>query len=443
MAPAGEAIEMIGAFESTYMPAHDRDVTETTQHDRRWREDLDLLGSCGVTSLRYPIRWHRIEVEPGTYDWHGTDEVLQHMRDCGLRPIVDLVHHTSYPQWLGDFSNPQWGATFERFAEAFAERYPWIEGYTLFNEPFTTFFLCGSLGVWAPFLKGHRGFVSLVRNVLPSLTAVSRMYQELLPDARHLYVETCERANATRFDGKRAAAYANDRRFFVTDLFVGRAIDPKAPFAADIVRAGGADLFDIEPGAIDILGLDYYAHNQWQYGGPQKAVNSSPRPVPLAELIIEYWDRYRLPCMLGETNIRGFASDRVSWLKYTLEQCERARDAGVAFEGYCWFPFVDSADWASLLARAEGIVDPVGVYWLDEHYDRRPSSMSDAYRLVASGATSSSLPAYRFRPPVSEWLQGWLPHMDRWEWRDPPVGERCSSTALSGERIEMRMSDGI
>jgi hypothetical protein len=147
--------------------------------------------------------------------------------------------------------------------------------------------------------------------------------------------------------------------------------------------------------------------------------------------------------MLGETNIRGFASDRVSWLKYTLEQCERARDAGVAFEGYCWFPFVDSADWASLLARAEGIVDPVGVYWLDEHYDRRPSSMSDAYRLVASGATSSSLPAYRFRPPVSEWLQGWLPHMDRWEWRDPPVGERCSSTALSGERIEMRMSDGI
>lgn len=425
-------IEMIGAFESTYMPAHDRDVTETTQHDRRWRADLDLLRSCGVTRLRYPIRWHRIEATESTYDWQGTDAVLEYMRDCGLRPIVDLVHHTSYPRWLGDFANPHWGPTFLRFAEAVAERYPWIEGYTLFNEPFTTFFLCGSLGVWAPFLKGHRGFVSLVRNVLPSLTAASRMYQEMLPNARHLYVETCERANSTRFDGKRAAAYANDRRFFVTDLFLGRSIDRQRPFAADVVRAGGADLFGIEPGAIDVLGLDYYAHNQWQYGGPQKAVNSSPRPVPLVELIIEYWGRYRLPCMLGETNIRGYASDRASWLKYTFEQCDRARDAGVPFEGYCWFPFVDSADWGSLLARADGIVDPVGVYWLDECYDRRPSSMSNAYRLAASGAPVSTLPAYRFRPPVSGWIKGWLPHMDHWDWQDPPPDEPCPRTALSG-----------
>ncbi len=421
--PPGVPIEMVGAFESTYMPAHDRDVTETTQHDRRWRDDLNLLHSCGVTRLRYPIRWHRIEAAQGIYDWRATDEVLEYLHDRGLRPIVDLVHHTSYPHWLGDFANPEWGPHFLRFAEAFAERYPWIEGYTLFNEPFTTFFLCGSLGVWAPFLKGTRGFVSLVRNVLPSLTAASRMYQEMLPNARHLYVETCERANSSRFDGRTAAAYANDRRFFVADLFLGRAIERQRPFAADVVRVGGSDLFGIEPGAIDILGLDYYAHNQWQYGGHQKAVNSSPRPAPLAELITEYWDRYRLTCMLGETNIRGHASDRASWLKYTLEQCERARDAGVPLEGYCWFPFVDSADWGSLLARADGIVDPVGVYWLDERYDRRPSSMSDAYRLAASGATSSSLPAYRFRPPVSVSLKGWLPQMDHWDWQDPPPDE--------------------
>jgi len=259
--------------------------------------------------------------------------------------------------------------------------------------------------------------------VLPSLTAASRMYVEMLPGARHLYVETCERANPARFDGRRAAAYANDRRFFVTDLFLGRAVDRQRPFVSDILRAGGADLLDIEPGAIHTLGLDYYAHNQWQYGGPQKAVKCSPRPAPLAELIVEYWDRYRLPCMLGETNIRGYASDRASWLKYTLEQCEHARDAGVPLEGYCWFPFVDSTDWASLLARAEGIVDPVGVYWLDERYDRRPSSMSNSYRLAATGATSSSLPAYRFRPPVSEWLAGWSSQMEHWDWQDPPPGE--------------------
>src|SRR3712207_8610367 len=39
--------------------------------------------------------------------------------------------------------------------------------------------------------------------------------------------------------------------------------------------------------------------------------------------------------------------------KYTLEQCERARDGGVPVEGYCWFPFVDSCDWDSILCRSE------------------------------------------------------------------------------------------
>ena len=29
----------------------------------------------------------------------------------------------------------------------------------------------------------------------------------------------------------------------------------------------------------------------------------------------------------------------------------------------------------------------------------------------AAGAPARDLPAYRFRPPVSEWLAGWLPHI--------------------------------
>ena len=38
-----EPIPFIGAFESAYMPAHDKDVTDTTEHAVRWRDDLKLL----------------------------------------------------------------------------------------------------------------------------------------------------------------------------------------------------------------------------------------------------------------------------------------------------------------------------------------------------------------------------------------------------------------
>src|SRR2546423_4296235 len=74
---AGEVkVEFIGAFESIYMPAHDLDVLETSGHCGRWKEDLALLRASGITTVRYPIRWHRIERRQGLYDWQETDEVL-------------------------------------------------------------------------------------------------------------------------------------------------------------------------------------------------------------------------------------------------------------------------------------------------------------------------------------------------------------------------------
>lgn len=418
-------IEFIGAFESTYQPAHDADVAETTGHARAWREDIELLRSCGVRRLRYPVRWHRVEADAGSFDWSATDQVLGHMHDTGLSPIVDLLHHTSYPRWLTrGFADSRFPAAYLRYVTAFAHRYPWIEGYTLCNEPFTTFFLCGHEAIWPPYLAGLDGFLRLATNVFPAVAEASRAYRELLPRARHLYADTCERHSSTGPAARGYTALANDRRFFLLDLFLGRSLAADRPFVAQVLGAGAGELLAMEPGHVDVLGLDYYAHSQWQFSGDRgQGTTSSPAPGALADLVEEYWRRYRLPCVLGETNIRGTAPDRASWLKYTLEQCEVARDRGVALEGYCWFPFVDSSDWDSLLRRCDGHIDPVGVFWLDADLARRPSSMSASYQRAARGTPSADLPAYRFQPPVDRWLAGWLPQMAHWDWRDPPAEE--------------------
>ena len=440
--PERAPIEMIGGFESTYLPAHDRDVAETTEHDVRWRSDLDLLRRTGVRRLRYPIRWHRIEAEEGRYDWRATDEVLGHLHDEGFAPIVDLVHHTSHPRWLdGGFADERFGGAYLRYAEAFARRYPWVEEYTLFNEPFSTLFLSGHEAIWPPYHRGVEGFVGLLRNVLPAVAEASRMYRDLLPGGRHIWVDTCERHTGALPAGEAYAAMANDRRFFVIDAFLGRAIDFDSRFLPLVLRAGGDDLLDLEPGHVDVLGLDYYAHCQWHFHGSGGGIVPTPDPMPLSTQIVEYWERYERPVMLTETNIRGFASDRASWLKYTLEQCEVARDAGVPVEGYCWFPFVDSADWDSLLYRCEGNIDPVGVFWLDERRERRRSSMSEAYEQAARGISAADLPAYRFAQPVATWLQGYLPHMAHWRWQPRPEGETCSDATPEDARLELRIVD--
>ena len=436
-------IPFLGGFESTYQPAFDVDVAETTGHARRWRADLDLLRATGVSVLRYPVRWHRIEREPGVFDWAATDEVLGYLRDSGMQPIVDLVHHTSYPRWLKrGFADRRFAGAYLRYVEAFARRYPWIQTYTLFNEPFTTFLLSGHEGVWPPHLRGLKGFVTVATNVFPAVAEASRRLRHLLPQARHVYVDTCEGHSAATPEAEPHAAFANDRRFFLLDLFLGGPIAADRPFVTAIRRAGGGRLLDLEPGHVDVLGLDYYAHTQWLWlDGAGRGTMSSPRPGSLSSLIHEYWDRYRITCALTETNIRGFASDRASWLKYTLEQCELARDAGVPLVGYCWFPFIDSADWDSLLRRSAGNIDPVGVYWLDQQLERRPSSMSSSYAMAAAGAPAARLPAYRFQPPVSEWLRGWLPQMSHWDWQDPPPAEIVPGTPQHAADVEQRVRD--
>jgi hypothetical protein len=204
-----------------------------------------------------------------------------------------------------------------------------------------------------------------------------------------------------------------------------------------MIECGGEDLLDMEPGNIDVLGLDYYAHSQWQFSAPGVGAGSSPQPGRLDDLICEYASRYGLPVFLGETNIRGHASDRASWFKYTLEQCENAAARGVDIRGYCWFPFVDSCDWVSLLRRADRSIDPVGVYWLGDDLSRHESSMSRSFAMAASGTPARDLPAYRFRRPVLDWVHGYLPQMAHWDWEEPPDEPVCTNAPQAGEVVEL------
>lgn len=450
MPSSSSSLEFIGAFESTYLPAHDADILETSGHVDRWRADLELLRRLGgTTRLRYPVRWHRIEPSPGQYDWEHTDAVMAHLREAGFRPIVDLVHHTSYPRWLtAGFADPRFGASFVAFAEAVAERYPWIDAYTLFNEPFATLFLSGHEAVWPPYHHGVEGFVGLLRNVLPAVAAASRRYAELLPDAEHVWTDSCEGHAALDADAEAYAELCDDRRFFAIDAFLGRATDRDRPFVRAVIEAGGADLLELEPGHVDVVGLDYYAHHEWCYrartgpvpleiagrrrhphgpGHPQadavEGVVPSLRPRGLAALAGEYHRHLGLPLILGETNLRGATSDRATWLKHTLEQCERAVAAGVPISAYCWFGFLDSLDWCSLLARCDREVDPVGVIRLDERLRRHESSMSRAWALAARGAPASALPAYRLTADANQRLHALAPLMAHFDWQDPPPAE--------------------
>jgi hypothetical protein len=135
--------------------------------------------------------------------------------------------------------------------------------------------------------------------------------------------------------------------------------------------------------------------------------------------------------LLAETNIRGLATDRASWLRYTLEQYDLAIARGVPLEGYCWFPYVDSCDWDSLLARSAGRIDPVGVVSLGEEGELRRTLFTAAWEAALSGTPTAELPAYRFQSPCDSQLAGYLPQLAHWNWRDPPLRGLVEPTLIN------------
>ncbi|WP_164737405.1 family 1 glycosylhydrolase [Georgenia sp. SYP-B2076] len=431
--PRGRTV--VGGFESTYLPAFGVDALDLTHHAQNWRGDLDALLDAGVRHLRYPLRWHRIEPGPGQFDWRETDAVLGHLRDRGATVIVDLVHHTSYPDWLVDgFRSPRFGPAFLRYAEAVATRYPWLPAYTVFNEPFATLFLAGHQGLWPPYDTGDAGFARLLRSVLPAVVQAARAFEDLLHRAHHVWVDTAEHHTGTG-PGHEHALLSNDRRHVVLDLALGHDLDPARPYLRRLVEAGGESLLDLTPLRVHLLGLDYYSHSEWFYddaGGHAP----SPRPVGFARVAELYGRRYGLPMMLSETNLRGLPSDRVSWLRHMLEQYEVALSRGVDLRGFCWFPQVDSCDWDTLLALCRGRADPVGVLSLGADGSRRRSVLTEAWEAVVAGARHEDLPAYRFQPPCDAQLAGLTPLMSHWPWREPPWPERVPPLRVSTRETE-------
>lgn len=398
------------------------DVLETTEHTLRYNEDLNQLVGDGIRTFRCCIPWHRVEQVQGAYDWSWLDPYLAAVRERGLDPIVDPLHHTSFPAWLdGGFADPRFAEAYLAFLRAFALRYPWVKSYTIINEPLVTAWFCGHCGVWQPRLTGHGNFVPMILAVCRVIRRASAMLSALVEGVRFVHVDSCEKHYALDEASLAHALFENERRFLVVDLILGK-VDAAHPLRPYLLRHGASeaeiDAFADHPARIDVLGLDYYSHSElaWRQGG---AVRETRHAVQgFAAIGLEYARRYRLPVMLSETNLRGEVADRITWLKYMALECERLAAAleplGVPFLGFCWYPYIDSTDWSSLVCEARRDIDPQGLRSLAPDFSRQGTELSRLYAGLAQGRLGvADLPAYPFSDDVldNRMVRNFQPHM--------------------------------
>ena len=99
-----------------------------------------------------------------------------------------------------------------------------------------------------------------------------------------------------------------------------------------------------KPEYLDIIGLNYYFHNQWRYPSRRKIALGHAEYRPFSEILQEYHKRYNRPILIAETGIED--EKRPEWFKYVCEQTRVALANGVPIEGVCLYPIVNHPGWA-------------------------------------------------------------------------------------------------
>ena len=363
-----------------------QDELRKTGHWGRYAEDFALISAMGVRYVRYGIPFHVVAARPGRHDWDWTDRALQSLRAAGLEPIADLLHFGA-PDDLSGMGDPRLAERFERYADAFAERYPWIRYYTVVNEPLVCAVGSAGLGWWNERQQDDGSLVAAIDGLCASAILGSERIRDRRPDAIFIQSDACELYVPATPEAAQRVAFLNERRFVAFDLVYGRS--PSPTVVEWLGRNGMSEArlgWFAGRGSAEgcIVGLDYYRGNEW-------AVTEEGRARPVrrrqgfARLARQYHARLRLPFMLSETNVEGPTVAR--WLAETWDDALALRDEGLPIRGFCWYGFIDHVDWDSALRRNRGRVNGCGLAGLD----RRLHPVAATYSRLAHAAAGGVL----------------------------------------------------
>ncbi len=317
------------------------DLLAATGHDRWAQQDYAAARRHGLGWARDGLRWHRIETAQG-YDWSGWLPRLGAARDAGVTVAWDLCHY-GWPDGL-DIWTPAFVDRFAAFARAAAEVFQSetdaVPVWCPVNEPSYWSWAGGDQAHFNPGTTG-RGFELKVQLARATIAAAGAL-RSVDPRARLLAADPVIHIAPARPDDAAEAEARRLAQFQSWDLLSGR-LWP---------QIGG------RPALLDLIGVNYYDHNQWTHGGPHFG-DEHPAYRPLRHILGEVWDRYGCPLVIAETGTEGPA--RPAWLAKIGREARAAREAGVPLEGLCLYPVTDYPGWDDGRVCTSGLFGLAGV----------------------------------------------------------------------------------
>ncbi|MBC8101147.1 MAG: sugar nucleotide-binding protein [Cytophagales bacterium] len=443
-----KALMLWGGIECTLNRVRDAflDQFEVSGHLDR-PEDLDLIASLGIRTLRYPVSWERIAPDGDLTraNWGWMDERMERLRLLQITPIVGLVHHGSGPRHTS-LLDPEFPEKLAEFARTVAARYPWVTDFTPVNEPLTTARFAGLYGHWHPHGTDEATFVRCLLTELKGTVLAMRAIREVTPTARLVQTEDMGKTHSTSSLAYQAE-FENERRWVTFDLLCGRVQDDRHRMWGHLLWVGipEAELrfFAENPCPPDVLGINHYitserflderihrypSHTHGDNGRHRYADVEAVRvmqegPAGVAALLMETSERYGLPIAITEAHLGCTREEQMRWLLDVWKEAHTARDAGADVRAVTVWSLFGAYDWDTLLTEPRGSYES-GVFDLRGLEGPRETALGGVCRELASGRTPS-------HPVIS--TPGWW---RRSPWRlNYPAARAASSTYPARTRM--------
>jgi beta-glucosidase/6-phospho-beta-glucosidase/beta-galactosidase len=342
------------------------DEMEKCCHYKNWELDFQLTKDLGIDFLRYGPPYYKTHLGPDKYDWEFTDMTFRKLKELDINPIVDLLHF-GLPDWLGNFQNPEFPAFFAEYALEFAKRYPYLQLYTPINEIFITAMFSAQYGWWNERLTSDRAFVTALKHLCKANVLAMHAILKVKPDAIFIQSESSEYFHPIRPEVQKHANFLNRKRFIALDLTYGYPISVQVYeyLLQNGMTAGEYYWFEQnQVKARCIMGNDYYATNE-HLVLPNGVTQASGEVFGYHVITHQYYNRYHLPSMHTETNMK--MPDSVNWLYRQWANLHRLKQDGVPIIGFTWYSLTHQVDWDTALREDNGHIHEVGLYDLERN----------------------------------------------------------------------------
>ena len=408
--------------------AHGHTGDVANDHYRRYRDDVALMKSLGVTAYRFSISWPRIFPKgTGQANAKGLDfynRLVDELLAAGIEPFPTL-YHWELPQTLQDRGGWQNRET----AEAFADYAGYVAGQL--SDRVTNFFTLNELMIFIE--MGHRGMEidtggePIRIEMAPGLKLAPR---ELNMVRHHAVLAHGLGVRAIRASGRAGTKCGPAENVGVALPLIPTAEhiraaekatrELNAPYLTVMLEGRYTDAYLAKEGAnaptftdedlraiaepIDFFGVNHYRASDYvlasddERGYREIAINPSHPHMHNAWQVLDpaglYWavrqihTIWNVPelhitengCAADDTVAEDgnvYDTDRVMFLRASLAQLQRATAEGIPVRGYFLWSLMDNFEWSA------GFGERFGVVYVDfESQQRTPKASAHYYKEV-------------------------------------------------------------